>query len=151
MFPDTCWYGHFFLALACGTRAQSLSAPFSYTLVYSGSLTIRCALLHFRLLALTNLSLVALVHHVQVLYTTSSSQWALTQSYCLSLLRDQGYTCYIPRRVRCKRETRHTELLEVATREHAGMWPDVPRTQSARKYIKGESEMYEQTSGMNCT
>jgi hypothetical protein len=32
MFRDTCWYGHFFLVLLCGTHAQSLSAPFSYTL-----------------------------------------------------------------------------------------------------------------------
>jgi hypothetical protein len=30
MFPDICWYGHFSL-LICGTRAQNLSAHFSYT------------------------------------------------------------------------------------------------------------------------
>jgi hypothetical protein len=42
MFPNTCRYEYFFLVLACGTRAQSLYAPFSYVL------DIRCPSAHIK-------------------------------------------------------------------------------------------------------
>jgi hypothetical protein len=75
MFPDTCWYGYFFLDLVRGNRAKSFSSLFSYTLYKDCSnVTLLGILLDERVKA---------VKIFRYASYWSTSQWTLSAKNCI--------------------------------------------------------------------